>query len=136
VSLRVIRNTFPEQSKNHEVSMLAMDARPAKLNHLIPNRLENLEFKFLRAVVTQMRRGVPAGLQTVSAHNFTSGQMLDDEMIANSIKRIFIEPGSMGLFESFIKFEVEDFIAQRLGGPHFPEMDREARCVLDWRSNE
>src|SRR5215831_11544856 len=119
MSSRVIRNALPQQSKNHEISVLTMDAGPAKLNHLITNWIENLELEFLRAIVARMGGRVPAGLQTISAHDLTCGQMFNDEMIANGIKRIFIEPGSMGLFQSFLKFEVEDFIAQRLGGPHF-----------------
>src|SRR5262249_44786207 len=128
MSLSVIRNCLPKHSKHYEISVLAMDARPAQLNHLIANRLKNDEFKFLRAIITQMGCSVPAGLQTVSAHHLTSWQMLDDEMVAYSVKGIFIKPGRMGFLESFPQFEVKHFITQGLGGPDLTEIAREARC--------
>jgi hypothetical protein len=126
MSLRVTRNALPQQPKNHEVSVLAMDASPAKLNHLITNCLENLELKFLRTIITQMRCGIPAGLQAVSADDVTGGQMLNDEMIAHGIKRVFVEPGRIGFFKSFPQFEVEHFITQGLGGPDLTQIAREA----------
>jgi hypothetical protein len=100
VSSRVICNSLPQESENYEVSVLAMYACPAKLHHLIANRLENAELKFLGRVVTQVGCRIPACLQTVSPDDFPSGQMLDQEMIAHSVKGIFIEPGRMGLFQS------------------------------------
>jgi hypothetical protein len=62
--------------------------------------------------------------------------MLDYEMIAHGIKRIFIQAGGMGLFESFVQFQVENLIAQGLGCSDFAKILREARRVLCRRSNQ
>jgi hypothetical protein len=74
--------------------------------------------------------GIPTGLQTVGADDATSGQMLDDEMVAYSVKGIFIKLGRMGFFKSFPQFEVEHFITQGLGSPDLTEIGRELRCIL------
>jgi hypothetical protein len=115
----VIRDPLPQQAKDHEIAMLAVNAGPAQLDYFRTNWLENVKFKLLRAIVTQMGSCVPASLQTVSANDLASGQMLDDEMIAHGVKRIFIQAGVMGLFESFIQFEIENLIAQGLGCSDF-----------------
>ncbi len=57
--------------------MLRMNTRPSQFNHLHAQRLEDLEFKLLRAVITQTRRRVVAGLQTVCANDISGGQMFN-----------------------------------------------------------
>ena len=40
--------------------------------------------------------------------------MLNDEMIANSIERIFIQAGGIGLLKPLVEFEIENLKPQRL----------------------
>jgi hypothetical protein len=133
---RIIRDPLPQQAEDHEIAMQAVNAGPAQLDYFRTNWLENTEFKLLRAIVTQVGSSITAGLQTVSANDIPSGQMLDDEMIARGVKRIFIEAGGMGTFKSFVQFEIENLVAQRLGGSNFARILREACSVLALRSNQ
>jgi hypothetical protein len=133
---RVIGYPLPQQAKDHEITVLAVNTGPAQLDYFGTNWLENVEFKLLRAIVTQMGSCVPAGLQTVSANDLASGQMLDYEMIAHRVKRIFIQAGSTRLFKSFVQFEIENLIAQGLGCPDFAKIPRQPRRVLGRRCNQ
>src|ERR1051326_7504385 len=113
-----------------------MHTRPTKLNDLVANWFENLKLEFLRAIVTQVGCGVQAGLQTVSAHNLACGQMFDDEMVANGIKAICIQLGSMGLCQFLGKLEVEFYTAPRGGSFQSSRRLGEPHYVLRRRSNQ
>ena len=129
---RVIGDAFPEQAKNDEVAMLRMNTRSSQFNHLRAKRLENLKLELLRAVVAAIRRRVMPGLQSVCADDIGGGQMLDDEMIANGIERIFVKTGRVGLLKPFVEFEVEDLKAQRLCRADFIRVAGEPRAVMGW----
>ena len=129
-AFRVAGDALPEQSEHDEVAVLDVDARAAQLDDFAAQRLESLEFKFLRGVIAEIVRGVRAGLQPVGADNVLRRQMLDDEMIANGVKRVFIEAGGEGLFQPFVEFEVENFKAQRLRGADFPGIPRQPRGIM------
>ena len=111
---RVSGDAFPEQAKDDKVAMLRMDTRAPQLNHFRAQRLEGLELEFLRAVISYMRRRIVAGLQSVCADDIGGGQMFNDEMIANGIKGVFVQAGRVGLFKSFVEFEIENLKPQRL----------------------
>src|SRR5713226_3041100 len=113
---RVIGDAFPEQTKDDEVAMLRMNARPSQFNHLRAKRLESLELELLRAVVAAIRRGVAPGLQSVCANDIGGRQMFNDEMIASGIEGVFVQAGGVRLFEPFVEFEIEDLKAQGLRG--------------------
>src|SRR3954454_10874425 len=109
---RVISNTFPEQAKDDEVAMLRMNTCPSQFNHLRAKRFEDFELELLRAVVTATRRRIVPRLQSVCANNSGGGQMLNYEMIANTIEGIFIQAGDVGLLKPFVQFEIEDLKPQ------------------------
>src|SRR6266571_8492177 len=111
---RVIGDAFPEQAKDDQVAMLRMNTRPSQFNHLRAKRLEDLELELLRAVEAAIPRRVVAGLQSVCANDIGGGRMFNDEMIANGIEGVFVPAGRVGLFKSFVEFEIEDLKAQRL----------------------
>jgi hypothetical protein len=116
--------------------VLAVNAGAAQFDYFRTNQLKHAEFELLRAVVTRVGSRIPAGLQAVSANDLASRQMLDYEMIAHGVKRIFIQAGVTGMFESFVQFEIENLIAQGLGRADFVKIPREARRVLGRRSNQ
>ena len=127
---RVIGDAFPQQAKDDEVAMLRMDTRTPQLNHFRAQRLEDLELELLRAVITQMRRRIVAGLQSVCADDIGGGQMFNDEMIANGVEWIFVQAGRVGLFQPFVEFEIEDLKAQGLRGANFIQASRQPGRVV------
>src|SRR5271165_393471 len=104
----VVSNPFPEQAKDDEVAMLWMNTGASQFNHLRAQRLEDLKFKFLCAVITQVRRRVLAGLEAVSANDGAGWQMFNDEMMANGVERVFVQSGRVGLLKPFVEFEIKD----------------------------
>src|SRR5476651_411712 len=52
--LRIIGDALPEQAEDVEITMLAVDACAAKLDDFRAQRLEDMELKFLRAVVAEV----------------------------------------------------------------------------------
>ena len=114
--LGVVGDSLPQQAEDDEIAVLAMHTGSAQLNHLVAQRLEGIEFKFLRAVISEIRLGIVAGLQTVCANDLSRGQVLHDEMVANRIKPILIQAREVRLLKAFVKFKVEDLKAQGLRG--------------------
>jgi hypothetical protein len=56
--------------------------------------------------------------------------MLDQQVIANGVKRIFVPSRRIGLRQAFIQFEVENLKTQGLGGADFTGIPRQADGVL------
>ncbi len=77
-----------------------------------------------------------ASLQSVCADDVSRGNMFNDEMIANGIKRILVQAGGVGLFKSFVEFEVEDLKTQGLRGPDFLPVPRQACRVVPGRTDQ
>ena len=67
MSDRVIRNAAPEQAEHDKIAMLPVHAGAAELDDFISQRLEDVEFKFLRGIVTQVFRSVRTSLQPVGS---------------------------------------------------------------------
>ena len=126
---RVISDASPKQAKDDQVAMLRMNARPSQFDHLRAKWLEDIEFELLRAVVTTMRRRIEPGLQSVCADDIGGRQVLNDEMIANSIEAVFVQPGRVGFFKSFAEFEIEDLKSQGLRGADFIQVTGKPRAV-------
>src|SRR5438045_2446977 len=82
---RVTGDALPQQAQNDYVTVLWMNTCAPQLHHFFAQRLEDIKFKFLGAVITQTRCRVLPGLQTVGADDIGGRQMLDDEMIANCV---------------------------------------------------
>ena len=130
VFARVVGDAFPEQAEDDEVAVLRMNTRAPQLNHFRAQRFEDLKLKFLRAVVAQTGCGVDAGLETVRADDIGRWQMFNDEMIANGIERVFVQPGDVRLFQPFVEFEIEDLKAQRLRGADFVRISGKPRGIM------
>jgi hypothetical protein len=56
-------------------------------------------------------------------------------MIANRVKRIFVQAGRVGLFQPFVKFQIEDLEPQGLGGANVIAISRQPRGVVSRRTN-
>src|ERR1700709_364923 len=80
--LRVIRDAFPKQTEHDEIAMLTMHTGAAQFNDLGAEWSEDVELKFLGAIVAEVRLGVEAGLQAVGADDMAGRDMLDQEVIA------------------------------------------------------
>ena len=74
----IIGNAFPKQAKDNEITMLGMNTGASQFDHSGTERLEYVKLKLLLTVITQMRRRVKAGLQSVSADDIGRGQVFND----------------------------------------------------------
>src|SRR5438105_749348 len=104
---RVIGNAFPEQTEDDEIAMLRVNAGATEFNHFRSQSFKARELEFLRTVVAKVFRSVRAGLQTIRSDDMSRRKMLDDQMITYRIERVGVQAGRVGLFESFVEFEVE-----------------------------
>ena len=65
------------------------------------------EIKLALAVIAVVRRSANAGLQSICANDFICRDVFDDQVVANLVKRIDVEPGEMRLDQAFVQFEIE-----------------------------
>ncbi len=61
--------------------------------------------------------------------------MLNDEMIANSIERILIQAGGVGLLKPFVEFEIEDLKPQRLRRANVLRASSQSSHVVNRRTH-
>src|SRR5439155_10517389 len=92
---RVTRDTAPEQMQQIEIAVLSMHACPAQLDHFTAQWFVGREVKLALAVIADVRRGTRAGLQSIRADDFICRDVFDDQVVANIIETIDIEPGKM-----------------------------------------
>jgi hypothetical protein len=87
--------------------MLEVDTGASEFDDFRAPRLKGVKFKFLRAVIAEFRRRVHAGLQTIRPDNLARRTMLDDEVVAHGVERVFVEAAGVGLGEAFVELKVE-----------------------------
>src|SRR6185369_3634902 len=114
--------------------MTSMHTRAANFDDLVAEGFEGTKIKFLRGIIAAISCGADAGLQAVGADDFLREHMLDDQVIANGVERIFVVTGCVGFLESFLELDVKDLEAQFLGGANVAETAREARRVMFGRA--
>src|SRR6266581_693822 len=113
-----------------------MHAGASEFNQLGADRLERTEVEFLLTVVAAIySRGV-AGLQPIRANDLASGQMLNEQVVADFVERIRIEASRERLGQALVEFQVEDGETQSLGSADFLRVSREARRVLGVRIDQ
>jgi len=104
----VFRNGAPKKMEHDQIAMICMNTRASKLNHLGANRFIRCEVELTFAVIADIYGGTPSRLQTIRTDNFTRVGMFDDQVVADCVERIDIEPVEMRLHQPFIQFEVEN----------------------------
>ena len=62
--------------------------------------------------------------------------MLDQQVVADCIKRIFVPARGKRLSQAFVEFEVEDLKPQRLSSSDFVPISRQMRYVMRGRDND
>src|SRR5262249_41663450 len=109
--------------------MVGVYTGAAELYHFAAKWFVRRKIKFPFAVVSEIRRRELPSLQSIGADNLARGGFFDDEMIAELIEWIDIEPSRVRLGQSFAQFEVENLKPQLLGAPHFVCASRQSRHV-------
>src|SRR5262245_18261368 len=104
----IVSDALPQPNEDNEIERLAVHTGSSQLDQLGAKRLEDVELKFLRAVVSEMRRCIVARLQTVGTNDMSCAQVLHDEMVADGVKPVFVQASEVRLLKSFVEFEVED----------------------------
>jgi hypothetical protein len=88
--------------------VIGMNACASKLNHLGANRFIRREVELTLAVIADVYGGTPSRLQTIRTNNLTRFGMFDDQVVADCVERIDIEPVEMRLHQAFIQFEIKN----------------------------
>ena len=126
----VAGNTTPEKVKQVEIAMLGMHAGAAQLNRFTAKRFVRRKIEFPLAIIAEIRRRQLASLQPISADDVAGRDFLDNQVIAEFIKWIDIEPGRIRFGQSFTEFQVEDLKPQLLGATQFVHVLRQPYRVL------
>lgn len=104
-----------------------MGARTAEFNDFAPQGLVRPKVEFFLAVIAQILFGSRTGLQPVCADILPRRHILDDEMTANSIGRVFIAPRDVGLLQSLF---YENFEAEGLRSMDFIQIGGQLRIQV------
>ena len=81
--------------------MVGMHTGATQLDHFAAKRFVQRKIKFPLAVISEIRRGQLARLQSVRADNFARGEFFDDKVIAELIEWIDIKASRVRLGQSF-----------------------------------
>src|SRR5689334_18801123 len=104
--------------KHTEVAMRLVYASAPELNDLGAQRLVDVKIELTLAVVTMICRRDIAGLQSISPNDLSCVAFFDEQVIANRIKRVGIQPIEMGFGETFVQLEIENLKPQSLRSPY------------------
>src|SRR3989442_15617020 len=113
-----------------------MHAGASEFNQLVADRLERTEVEFLLTVVAAIRSRREAGLQPIRADDLASGQILNEQVVADFVERISIKAGRERLCQALVEFEVEDGETQCLRSADFLRVSRQARRVMGVRIDQ
>jgi hypothetical protein len=108
VALSVFSDSLPEQAKNDQISVLAMNARPSQFDDFAAEWLEHIEFKLLCGVIAEVILSVRSRLQAVSANNIGRWHMLDNQVVTYGIERVFVPADSERFGQPFIELEIKN----------------------------
>src|SRR5881392_2054167 len=117
---RVTRDAAPEQVQQIEIAVLSMHACPAQLDHSAAQWFVGREVKLALAVIADIRCGSRAGLQSICANDFICRDVFDDQVVANVVEKIDVEPGEMRLHQALVEFEIKNLKPQPLGDTPLP----------------
>jgi hypothetical protein len=92
--------------------MSSVNACPAEFYELGPKRFVGSKVELALAVVSQVLFSRFAGLKAVGTNYPPCRDVLNNEVIANRIKFVFIVTGNVGGLQSFVQFQVEYFETQ------------------------
>ena len=92
--------------------MIAMNTGSAQLNNLVSQRFVGCKVEFARAVVSGICRSCGSSLQTIGADNLFGRRVLDDQVIADGVEFIGVEPCEVRGFQTLLQFKVEDYETQ------------------------
>src|SRR5205823_9270855 len=127
---RVTRDAAPEQMQQIEIAVLNMHACAAQLDHFTAQWFIRREIKLALAVIADVRCSANAGLQSICANDFICRDVFDDQVVANVVEKIDVEPGEMRFHQALVQFEVKNLKPQPLGATHLFRVLRQAHRVL------
>src|SRR6202008_3693499 len=107
-------DAFPEGVKNHNVTVILVNAGAPKLEHLLAHGIIYGEIKKLIAVIAEMALGGLSGLQTIGPHEFARLKVADHQVVAEGVKRVDIEARAIGSGQALVKFKVKNEVTKAL----------------------
>lgn len=107
-------DAFPEGVKNHNVTVILVDAGAAELEHLLADGIIYGEIEKLIAVVAEIALGGLSGLQTIGPYEFARLEVADHQMVAEGVKGVDIEAGAIGSGKALVKFKVKNEVTKAL----------------------
>ena len=102
-----------------EVAMVCMHACATELDRFLAQWLVGQKVKLTLAVVTDVRGGALASLQAIRPDDFPGRDLLDNQMVANFIESVCVQPGEMRFGQAFVEFKVENVKPQPLRSANF-----------------
>ena len=109
--------------------MFRVDTGAPQLHDLGAIRLQRPEVELLSAVVTQIFLRVKPRLEAVRSHDRLRLLMDHQQMIADRVELIHIQPGLEGFGESLFQFDIEDLKTKTLRLKHFLRINRQTASV-------
>lgn len=102
------RYTAPQKLQHIERSMVGMHASATQFDDLRPQPFVRRKIKLPLTIIPDVCAGTLACLQTVCSYDIAGRNVLNNQVIADGIERISIEPIYMGLHQSFVQFEIKN----------------------------
>lgn len=107
-------DAFPEGVKDHNVTVILVDAGAAELEHLLAHGIIYGEVEKLIAVVAEIALGGLSGLQPIGPYEFARLEVADHQVVAEGVKRIDIEAGAIGSGKALVKLKVKNEVTKAL----------------------
>ncbi len=113
--------------------MFAVNGSPAEFQHAGAQRLIRREIELLLGIVPAVPCGRDARLHAVGAHDAPHRVVfllvLDDEVLADIIELVRIQPGSIRTLQPLTQFDIEDPEAQPASGDAVLRRLRQAQAI-------
>lgn len=135
VSLGELRDLFPQQVEDGQVSMVFMDAGSSQFENLRAPGFKDLEVEFLFAVVSKVLSCGGSGLESVGADDVFGFLVADNQMLADSVVAIPVQMCQVRMVEAFVQFHIENLEAKLLGSLDFGCCNGQFACVSCGRNH-
>ncbi len=99
--------------------MVCVHACATELDRFVAQWLVWRKVKLTLAVVTDVRGCALASLQAIRPDDFPGRDLLDNQMVANFIESVCVQPGEMRFGQAFVQLKVENLKPQPLCGANF-----------------
>ena len=107
----------PQEEENLAIAMSVVNTRPACFDRLLADFLRHaVEVVLTGGIETAASFSHLVGLQTIGADELVGGAIFHQEVVALTVKAIFVAPSGERLVQSFAQLEVEDLETESENG--------------------